>query len=241
MNVRRWLGPMALSAAAHAVIALVPLGPRSPVVHTPAEIAIDVELIAPGSPVSNDAVRVQSAAPAAPAAPDARMTASPARGALVRRTLLRPGRASEPAGVDAHVSPSQPADHAPALPLHPAPLNTGTAGTSALSALPATTPPAPSVAVDHGAYAARVRSRIEATKRYPGSARRRRMQGEVTLAIVVGPDGRLAAARVLRSSGASLLDREAERMARAAAPFPPSGTARALELVVPVRFSLSDP
>jgi protein TonB len=95
--------------------------------------------------------------------------------------------------------------------------------------------------VDRHAYALRVRALVEASKRYPARARRQGQEGEVTVRLRIAPDGRLLGQpRVIASSGAEALDREAVRMVHRAEPFPPSGAATAIELVVPVRFSLSD-
>lgn len=95
--------------------------------------------------------------------------------------------------------------------------------------------------MNQDAYARAVRRQIAANKRYPPRARRRGQQGEVEITIVVGPDGRLARPpRLTRSSGVAVLDREAIRMAGAAAPFAPSSGRGPVTITIPVHFSVSE-
>jgi protein TonB len=93
-------------------------------------------------------------------------------------------------------------------------------------------------------YARAVRERILAHRRYPRAARRLGQEGRARLRIAVRRDGALAAApRLLASSGHAVLDREAERMARAAAPFPPAPpelARRIVDIELEVRFDLAD-
>ncbi len=86
-------------------------------------------------------------------------------------------------------------------------------------------------------YTQRVLQRIEQHKRYPPSARRRRITGTVTLALRLSADGRIEALNCQR--GTPVLCRAAERAARNAAPFPPlpSGT-RHLAFEYRMRFRL---
>ena len=91
---------------------------------------------------------------------------------------------------------------------------------------------------DLATYARGVRSRVESQKRYPARARRQGQQGTAVVRVVVAPNGRLRGAPVLASSsGSVLLDREALRMADAAAPFAPHSMVRAILIVIPIRFS----
>jgi protein TonB len=62
---------------------------------------------------------------------------------------------------------------------------------------------------------------IELVWQYPEPALRYGLQGKLLLEFSVLADGHLESARVIRSSGSSLLDHEALRAIRAAAPFSP--------------------
>ena len=113
-------------------------------------------------------------------------------------------------------------------------------GSSGLDDLAPVVPPPPPW--NAHAYGNRVRQRIEAHQRYPARARRQSQEGEPLIAVTVRADGHLAAPpRLVRSSGVAALDREALRMARAAAPFPPPAASAPVVIQVPVRFSLAEP
>jgi protein TonB len=108
-------------------------------------------------------------------------------------------------------------------------------------------PPAPATAGegpndDLEEYAALVRAAVLEHKRYPRAARALRRQGVARVLVTVFRDGRLARSpEVARSSGWPSLDREALRMVRAAAPFPPmpaSHTKAHLAMRLLIRFSL---
>lgn len=86
----------------------------------------------------------------------------------------------------------------------------------------------------------RLLSALAGHKRYPRRARRLKQQGVVLLQVVLTGAGTLAEpARVLKSSGYKMLDREALRMVAAAAPFDalPGGLDSAA-FEVPLRFAL---
>jgi protein TonB len=67
---------------------------------------------------------------------------------------------------------------------------------------------------------AKVRSRVELTKRYPGAALQQGMQDDVGLLLTIDRSGRLLAARIRGSRGYSLLNDAALEAVRRAAPFP---------------------
>jgi protein TonB len=67
----------------------------------------------------------------------------------------------------------------------------------------------------------RVRQSIESEWQYPEAALRYGLQGKLALEFTILGDGRLAALRLVRSSGSALLDEEGLRAIKAAAPFPP--------------------
>lgn len=103
-------------------------------------------------------------------------------------------------------------------------------------------PAAPAARADLEAYYEAVRLRIEREKRYPPPARRRQIEGRVTMDFSLGPKGDLQACRVAQSSGNPDLDRAALEAIRRAAPFPPppAGLGRdGLRLELTVAFELS--
>jgi periplasmic protein TonB len=88
-------------------------------------------------------------------------------------------------------------------------------------------------------YAGRVASHLQRYKRYPAGAGDQRLTGTATITFTIGADGRVRAARLARSSGAGVFDREVVAMVDRAAPFPPIPPAigkTAMTFTVPVRF-----
>ncbi len=73
------------------------------------------------------------------------------------------------------------------------------------------------------------------------ASKRRREEGEVRVAVTVGPDGRPLRVSLAKSSGHPLLDQAAVDAVRTWTfePARASGVAVTSEVVVPVRFSLS--
>ncbi|SMC28995.1 protein TonB, partial [Desulfacinum hydrothermale DSM 13146] len=69
-------------------------------------------------------------------------------------------------------------------------------------------------------FLAQVRRRIARHKHYPLAARRRHMEGRVTVRFAIYPDGSARGLNVVQSSGFSPLDRAALEAVRKAAPFP---------------------
>jgi protein TonB len=93
------------------------------------------------------------------------------------------------------------------------------------------------------AFLQSVYRKIEKCKRYPRLARDRGIEGETLLEFVLAHDGKLVGARVLRSSGFAILDQEALRIVRRAAPFSklPEGTlVGRVVLKVPISFAIMD-
>lgn len=70
-------------------------------------------------------------------------------------------------------------------------------------------------------YFTKIKQLIEANWQYPELALRYGLQGKLSLEFTIGSLGQLERARIIRSSGFSLLDDEALRAIKAAAPFPP--------------------
>ena len=90
-------------------------------------------------------------------------------------------------------------------------------------------------------YAQLLAALIAKQRSYPRVAELRRMQGRVEVQMRVGADGRLTEARLSRTSGFEVLDRQALDMVRRAQPLPePPDTLRGKEFLVnvPVLFQL---
>ena len=84
-------------------------------------------------------------------------------------------------------------------------------------------------------------SQLERSKRYPTEARARGEQGVAQLAFSVDRHGGVHDARIVRSSGSALLDRETLAMVERAQPLPPPppelpGTQ--IAIVVPIRYNI---
>ena len=70
-------------------------------------------------------------------------------------------------------------------------------------------------------YFTKIKQTIEQQWEYPEMALRYGLQGRLFLEFTIGVSGRLEQLRMIRSSGSQLLDEEALRAIKAAAPFPP--------------------
>jgi len=91
------------------------------------------------------------------------------------------------------------------------------------------------------AYVREVARRLTEDQRYPGEALKRGEQGTVGIDLLMGPDGRVRAVRLLRSSGHPELDQAA--VARAygmqGLPMPPAMLrGREFHIDVPITFRL---
>ena len=78
---------------------------------------------------------------------------------------------------------------------------------------------------------------VEANKTYPRRARQTGQQGEVQLAVEIGPDGRVVSVTIRKKHASALLNRAA---LKAAEPLEgrPTKLRKAVTIVVPVRFEL---
>jgi periplasmic protein TonB len=83
---------------------------------------------------------------------------------------------------------------------------------------------------------------LERNKRYPLGAQARGQQGVAQVFFSLDRQGRVVESRIMRSSGAALLDEEALALIRRAQPFPPwparELSGEKVELTVPIRFNL---
>lgn len=89
------------------------------------------------------------------------------------------------------------------------------------------------------AYRGQLRELLQGLRRYPVQARRDGVEGTSVVRVCIQPDGHHGCVPTVTSPSHPLLDAEALRLVREAAPFPrlPEGAA-ALTLEVPVAFSL---
>lgn len=93
---------------------------------------------------------------------------------------------------------------------------------------------------EYAAYLGLLQRRIQEAMRYPPVARRRGLTGTLELELVVGSDGAIEQATLVRSSSHRVLDEAALRAVRdlSRLPFPESLPARAVRARVPVVFEL---
>ena len=90
-------------------------------------------------------------------------------------------------------------------------------------------------------YSNLLRAHIAKHKKYPRIAQRRKMQGEVIIAIQIRGDGLLISKNIQKSSGHSVLDKEGMNMMEKSKPFPvPPDTLKnsVTNVVVPIAFNL---
>src|SRR5215468_10291208 len=83
-------------------------------------------------------------------------------------------------------------------------------------------------------------AKLERNKRYPSEGQSRGEQGTAQLAFSVDRSGGVHNARIARSSGSSILDRETLTLAERAQPLPPPPpeiTGSQIPIVVPIRYS----
>lgn len=90
-------------------------------------------------------------------------------------------------------------------------------------------------------YLDMVRLKIERYKQYPPFSRQRNIEGMVTVAFLIGPDGFISGLKVVKSSGFPSLDEAAILAVNNAAPFsapPEKYFKQAVRVKVPIAFEL---
>lgn len=146
-----------------------------------------------------------------------------------------PVPSDDPPAVD-EPTPSSESTPAPDAPAEPTPVK---------APPPPPPPPPPKPPFDPRAYRDLAFALVERHKRYPRKARVLGQQGKVLLLLHLDEEGRLMREpKVQRSSGVDVLDEEAVRMVKAAAPFPkPEGEISRVPILVPltIHFRLEDP
>jgi TonB family protein len=70
-------------------------------------------------------------------------------------------------------------------------------------------------------YAQAIKERIAGQWKYPQEARKKKLEGRLVALFSLNKEGALTRLDITKSSGHEVLDREAERAVRSAAPFPP--------------------
>jgi TonB family protein len=70
-------------------------------------------------------------------------------------------------------------------------------------------------------YAQAIKERIAGQWKYPQEARKKKLEGRLVALFSLDREGALTRMDITKSSGHEVLDREAERAVRSAAPFPP--------------------
>jgi TonB family protein len=91
------------------------------------------------------------------------------------------------------------------------------------------------------AYKAKIRKKLERNKKYPPSARSRKITGIVKVSFVIIRDGSIHSPKLVESSGEQILDDEAITLLSRVSPLPPipeSITGENLQLTVPIQFSI---
>lgn len=87
-------------------------------------------------------------------------------------------------------------------------------------------------------YSGLVAAHLARFKSYSEQARAAGASGTAQVSIAVAPSGSVTAARLARSSGHAMLDRDALAIVRRASPLPAPPDGRAVQLQAPIRFGL---
>ena len=79
--------------------------------------------------------------------------------------------------------------------------------------------------------------KIRGSVQYPKKAKKRNLQGRVTIAVTIDADGEITGLKITQSSGHRILDRSALKAVKESAPFsnPPDGP---VTVIVPIQFRL---
>ena len=198
------------------------------------EAALVEEDERPKSPPPSPAL-VTAEEPPAPPSVAIRQVPEPVPALTSRESPPEPVMKPVPAAAPPPPAASSASSNTNAGPSAPAPATLASAATG-----PEKTPVPPSTATV-GTRATPV-YRVNPDPAYPASARRRRQEGLVLLAVTVTPQGRAARVEVKQSSGHPALDTAAQQAVRAWEFTPGQAGATPVEsdIEVPVRFTLKD-
>ena len=104
--------------------------------------------------------------------------------------------------------------------------------------LPAPAPEPEIPPFDYDAYIGKIVGLIETAKSYPYLARKKGQQGVVSVSVLIGTEGDAIDMKLERSSGFSLLDREAMKLVASVFPLE-NESGENIRLVIPVRYMLN--
>jgi len=250
----RWTACFALVLGAHATAAAALLGPwRAPVAPIAEAPVILVALApAPAAPAAPPAElapgppQTQAAPSPAPAKPDVTADVTSAIrqpvGKIETLTLPPP---PQPSLRDVVLPPRKPAEKPQAhrerrrqAHLTSAPSATARKAARAVAPAPGARRGDPRSVPN---WKSALVARLERYKRYPAEARARGVQGVTQLAFSVDRSGHVHRARILRSSGSSLLDRATLALIARAQPLPPPPPemrGAQIPITVPIRYSI---
>lgn len=160
----------------------------------------------------------------------------------------KPAPSPEPEPQAEEVAPAQEAEATPPEPFRPEPAAPPRQEAPPPSGTPrdagaggSTNVARPGIEAAEARYLDMLSRRLARQRRYPRRARIQRLEGEAVVGFELDRHGRVLWRRVQRSSGHSILDREALAMIERAQPFPrlPAALGKAtLEVRVPVQFAL---
>jgi periplasmic protein TonB len=248
---RRYVG---LSVGLHAGLLAIAatLAAARPPPALPAVVPVTLLAGLPGGPPAGAvSAPPPSASPAPTASPPPAAAPAPKRVVLPKPPAPRalppgePPREIPPAPAPREVPPAPPEASAAELgagpALAPTPSGAGGCGAAVAPLGPGSGGPPGASGGGEGpieAYAALVRARIEAQRRYSPMARRRGLEGVVMLRLQLAASGEVA--ELLVEDGAPLLlARSTEDAVARAGPFPPPPTGLGV-LRIPVRYRLTD-
>ncbi len=236
MTISRWLLPLGVTAAIHSLVAALPYHFGShhspPVEDSEPPPKISFRLVAaPKTATTTPAIQPPAPPPrSAPVPPPKNIKPVP-----LKRIPPRPKKKQLVKTV-APQPPPKPATKAIEAPVAtPAPA-------AVTIATPVQAPPQPVKKVDLRGYGRRITAAVRRHLRYPQVAERLGLEGKTRVKISLNLQGQLLGSpTVYRSSGHPILDREALRIVRVAAPFAPlpSGMTRpSISIVITIKFTL---
>ena len=219
----------------HGLVLMVGILPEQPTLETPQRISVRLQTIeappavrpapSPPQPVPQEVRKIAQTLPTPKPRPEPRKPEKP-----VQRLEKPVQQIAAPAIEPVAVSPPLPSEAPPVV-------------AEAKQSLPDQARPEPPPVVEVSRlpdYLDTVRRSVEMNKNYPPAARQLGQEGSVVVRVRILPDGQLAEAEVITSSGHRHLDRAALAAVRRASPLKaPSGFGlEAVVLEIPITFRL---